>query len=99
LAPAETDPSAIATDPNVSVPDLIYSGSSDWVTLPTDHQIPIYDGLDSKCKTFVSIIGGAIVILRIPTLIVILVRQHRQEELRLRVRSNRRVYLQFLIHG
>ncbi len=72
MAPAETDPSAIATDPNVSVPDLIYSGSSDWVTLPTDHQIPIYDGLDSKCKTFVSIIGGAIVILRIPTLIVIL---------------------------
>lgn len=59
LAPAETDPSAIAAALNVSVPALIYSGSSDGVTPPTEHHIPIYDGLASNCKTFVSIVGGA----------------------------------------
>ena len=59
LAPAETNPSAIAAAPNVSVPALIFSGSSDGVTPPVDHHIPIYNGLVSSCKTFVSIIGGA----------------------------------------
>lgn len=59
LAPAETDPSAIAAAANVTVPAVIYSGSSDGVTPPSDHHIPIYNGLSSDCKTFVSIIGGA----------------------------------------
>jgi len=59
LAPAETDPSAIAAAANVTVPAVIYSGSSDGVTPPADHHIPIYNGLSSDCKTFVSIIGGA----------------------------------------
>ena len=59
LAPAETNPSAIAAAPNVSVPAIIFSGSSDGVTPPADHHIPIYNGLVSTCKTFVSITGGA----------------------------------------
>ncbi len=58
LAPAETNPSAIAQAPNVSVPAIIFSGSSDGVTPPADHHIPIYNGLVSTCKTFVSVIGG-----------------------------------------
>ena len=59
LAPAETNPSAIAAAANVSVPALVFSGSSDGVTPPADHHIPIYQGLTSSCKSFVSITGGA----------------------------------------
>jgi pimeloyl-ACP methyl ester carboxylesterase len=59
LAPAETTPSAIAAAPNVTVPALIFSGSADGVTPPVDHHIPIYQGLTSTCKSFVSITGGA----------------------------------------
>jgi predicted dienelactone hydrolase len=59
LAPAETTPSAITASSSASVPSVIYSGSSDGVTPPADHHEPIYDGLTSGCKTFVSIIGGA----------------------------------------
>lgn len=59
MAPAETTPSAISGAPNVSVPALIFSGSSDGVTPPIDHHQPIYDALGSDCKTFVSITGGA----------------------------------------
>jgi pimeloyl-ACP methyl ester carboxylesterase len=59
LAPAETNPSAIAAAPNVSVPSLVFSGGQDGVTPPPDHHIPIYDGLGSFCKTFVNIVGGA----------------------------------------
>jgi pimeloyl-ACP methyl ester carboxylesterase len=59
LAPAETNPSAIAAASNVSVPALVFSGSADGVTPPADHHIPIYQGLTSTCKSFVSITGGA----------------------------------------
>jgi len=59
LAPAETNPSAIAAATNVSVPALIFSGSADGVTPPADHHNPIYQGLPSTCKSFVSISGGA----------------------------------------
>lgn len=59
LAPAETNPSAIAASQNVTVPALIFSGSSDGVTPPNDHHQPIYNGLSSGCKTFVSLVGGA----------------------------------------
>ncbi len=59
LAPAETNPSAIAAAPNVQVPSIVFSGSSDGVTPPAQHHIPMYDGLTSTCKSFVSIIGGA----------------------------------------
>lgn len=59
LAPAETDPSAIAAASNVTVPAIIFSGGQDGVTPPDEHHIPIYDNLNSACKTFVNIIGGA----------------------------------------
>ena len=59
LAPAETDPSAIAAAPGVTVPALIFSGSSDGVTPPQDHHLPIYNALGSSCKSFISITGGA----------------------------------------
>ncbi|TVR42858.1 MAG: T9SS C-terminal target domain-containing protein [Bacteroidia bacterium] len=58
LAPAETNPSAINAAQNISIPSLIFSGSSDDVTPEGTHQIPIYDALGSEEKTFISIIGG-----------------------------------------
>lgn len=59
LAPAETNPSAVAAGANVSAPAMILSGASDGVTPPADHHIPIYDGLASSCKYFVSIANGS----------------------------------------
>lgn len=59
LAPAETNPSAVAAAALVTVPALIFSGSSDAVTPPVDHHLPIYNSIASNCKNFVSIIGGA----------------------------------------
>lgn len=59
LAPAETNPSAIAVTSNITVPALILSGSSDGVTPPDEHHLPIYNGLSSLCKSFVNIQGGA----------------------------------------
>ncbi len=58
LAPANTTPSAISAAVNVTVPALIFSGSQDGVTPAEVHHTPIYQGLNSSCKTFVSILGG-----------------------------------------
>jgi len=59
LAPAETNPSAIAAASNVNVPALVLSGSSDVVTPPADHHIPIYEGTTTECKIFVDILNGS----------------------------------------
>jgi dienelactone hydrolase len=59
LAPAETNPSAISAASNVNVPALVLSGSSDAVTPPADHHIPIYEGTASECKIFVDILNGS----------------------------------------
>lgn len=59
LAPAETNPSAIAAASNVNVDALILSGSSDGVTPPSSNHQPIYDNLASSCKTFLSISNGS----------------------------------------
>ncbi len=59
LAPAETTPSAVTAAANVVAPTMILSGSSDGVTPPADHHIPIYDGVGSNCKYFVSIQDGS----------------------------------------
>ena len=40
------------------MPAIIFSGSQDGVTPPNDNHLPIYNGLASSCKSFVSIIGG-----------------------------------------
>lgn len=60
MAPAETDPSAIAAAANVTAPTLVFSGSEDAVTPAADHHTPIYNAVPaSVCKQFVSITGGA----------------------------------------
>ncbi len=62
LAPAETDPSAIAAAADADVAALIFSGTSDGVTPPDQHHIPIYENFTGEaagCKTIVNITGGA----------------------------------------
>ncbi|MEY3399494.1 MAG: hypothetical protein RL220_2088, partial [Bacteroidota bacterium] len=59
LAPAETSPSAIGAASSVNVPALVISGSSDEVTPPTDHHLPMYTSTaTTNCKAYVSIIEG-----------------------------------------
>lgn len=59
MAPAETDPSAIAAAANVTAPTLVFSGTEDAVTPPADHHIPIFNAVPaSVCKQFVAITGG-----------------------------------------
>lgn len=59
LASAETDPSAIQSASTVNCPSIIFSGTGDEVTPAPDHQIPIFNALNSSCKYLISIIGGA----------------------------------------
>lgn len=59
LAPAETDPSAIAAAASVTIPAAIFSGTEDAVTPPADHHLPIYQALNSSCKQFFAVTGGA----------------------------------------
>ena len=59
LAPAETNPSAIAAAASVQIPALILSGSEDAVTPPAQHHIPIYDATASACKAFVTLDAGS----------------------------------------
>ncbi len=59
FAPAETSPTAIGVCGNITVPALIFSGSSDGVTPPAENHLPMYQGLASTCKSYVSITGGA----------------------------------------
>ncbi|TVQ13681.1 MAG: hypothetical protein EA361_09200 [Bacteroidetes bacterium] len=58
LAPAETSPSAIAAAENVTIPSLIFSGSSDDVTPENTNQAPVFNALNSQAKTWISITGG-----------------------------------------
>jgi dienelactone hydrolase len=59
LAPAETNPSAIAAASEVTVPAIVLSGSSDAVTLPSDNHTPIFEATSSACKYFVNILEGS----------------------------------------
>lgn len=59
LAPAETNPSAIQAASSISIPSLILAGGNDCVTPPSANQIPMYNSLQSSCKTFISINGGS----------------------------------------
>jgi len=58
LASAETNFSAIGAAENVEAPLLMFAGSSDDVTPPAEHQIPIYNAAASSCKYLVNITGG-----------------------------------------
>ncbi|MFN3969469.1 T9SS type A sorting domain-containing protein [Flavobacterium sp.] len=59
FAPAETNPSAISSAASLTIPALVFSGVNDCVTPPNVHQIPMYNGLSSTCKTLINIIGGS----------------------------------------
>jgi pimeloyl-ACP methyl ester carboxylesterase len=59
LAPAETNPSAIAAAATVAVPALVLSGDADAVTPPAEHHLPIYNGTAAPCRAFVSIGEGS----------------------------------------
>lgn len=59
LAPAETNPSAIQAATSSIIPSLIFAGGNDCVTPPATNQIPMYDSLQSSCKTYISITGGS----------------------------------------
>lgn len=59
LGAANTTPSAITAASGITIPSLVLSGGNDCVTPPPQHQIPMYDSLNSSCKSFVSITGGS----------------------------------------
>jgi dienelactone hydrolase len=59
LAPAETNPSAIAAATNATVPAIVFSGSNDAVTAPANNHIPIFEGTVSACRIFVNILEGS----------------------------------------
>lgn len=58
VAAAETNPSSVDAAGSVTKPSLVFSGANDCVTPPEDHQIPMYDALESSCKTFLSVTGA-----------------------------------------
>lgn len=59
FAPAETNPSAISAASNVNVDAIVFSGSSDGVTPPNSNHLPIYNNLNSSCKSYISILNGS----------------------------------------
>lgn len=62
LAPAESTTngvSSIASASQITVPSIVLSGVQDGVTPPEDHHIPMYEALNSDCKSLIDIIGGA----------------------------------------
>ncbi len=54
----DTTPSASDAAPKVKIPSLVLAGSLDCVTPPEKHQIPVFEGLASEDKTYISITGG-----------------------------------------
>ncbi|MCB9236112.1 MAG: alpha/beta hydrolase [Bacteroidia bacterium] len=58
LAPAETNPSAVSAAAAIQLPALVFAGGNDCVTPPAQHTVPMYNGLNSSCKSSVSIKGG-----------------------------------------
>ena len=59
LAAAETNPSAIAAASTLAIPGLLFAGSSDCVTPPADHQLPMYEALPNVCKAYVNLTGAS----------------------------------------
>jgi len=58
MAPAVTNPSSITAAPQVTAQAIVFSGDGDAVVTPTDAHVPIFSGLNSTCKHFISILGG-----------------------------------------
>lgn len=59
FAAAETSPSAIAAANAITQPALIFAGGNDCVAPPAANQLPMYNSLQSLCKTYISITGGS----------------------------------------
>lgn len=59
LAAAETNPSAISAAANLTIPALVIAGANDCVTPTNSNQLPIYNALNSECKSYISITGGS----------------------------------------
>jgi len=57
-AAANTSPSAIQAATEITAPALLFAGSEDCVTPPSQHQEIMFDSLTSDCKTIISITGG-----------------------------------------
>lgn len=59
LAPAETNPSAVAAGAAINAPTLVLSGTGDAVTPPSTQHVPLYESIGAaECKAFVSIVDG-----------------------------------------
>jgi dienelactone hydrolase len=58
FAAANTTPSSIAAAPQVTVPTLLFSGSNDCVTPPSQHQDLMYNATSANFKTQINITGG-----------------------------------------
>ena len=58
LAAAETNPSAIAACGQIDRPALLFAGTSDCVTPPADHQLPMYEAL-TGWRTLVTLTGAS----------------------------------------
>lgn len=59
LAPAETDPSAIAAAATVTAPVLFLQGTSDNVTPEEDNALAVFEALASSCKLYARIDNGS----------------------------------------
>ncbi|WP_412986619.1 alpha/beta hydrolase family protein [Pontimicrobium sp. IMCC45349] len=58
LAAAETNPSAIAASIQIEVPVLMLLGENDCVAPAAEHQLPMYENLNSNCKVYAEIAEG-----------------------------------------
>ncbi len=59
FAPAETNPSAVAAAPGITVPALVFVGSQDNVAPAATHSTLMYNAAGSSCKAYVTITDGA----------------------------------------
>ena len=59
LTPYDIRPSAIAAASRVTVPTLIFSGTSDCITPPEKNHMPMYEVSAAEDKTYISIINGS----------------------------------------
>jgi len=59
IAAADTNPSAIAAAPGISIPALVIGGSKDCVAAPASNVRPMYDGLASACRHYALIDDGS----------------------------------------
>jgi predicted dienelactone hydrolase len=58
LAAAETNPSAIAASAQIEVPVLMLLGENDCVAPAAEHQLPMYENLNSNCKVYAELAEG-----------------------------------------